>query len=462
MEGSPKSDTSLIIKYSKEKLVRYPPLTLKIMSLKFSKYNYYRSGEQIDIVFNVLSGKYVALTKETENILFRCLDNIDLLKYSHYELFKVLVENGMIVCSEINETELCVKYLKNRYKNNGTLSITINPTMNCNVNCWYCYEKHIADSRMEYDIILGLQNLIKNKVEIENISKIYLSFFGGEPLLQFNDCVLPLVKFAYNYSQKRNLEFSISFTTNGICLDKHTVDTLAGFNIPISIQVPFDGNQHFHNKVKKGVINTYQTTLTNVKYALSKGIDVTVRCNYTNQSIDSFYDLIMDFKNEIQLHSNNLNFMFQKIWQVKESIDTKSCVEYLENVIKNLNGRYYDVSLDITTCYADYYNSFVVHYNGDIYQCTARDFTEETKEGVLDSNGFIIYNDRYYKRMKSLYENKVCKECISWPICGACSQKRLENSKDCCVLHLREDERYIKVKRVVDAILDKVLHQYNI
>lgn len=421
--------------------------------MKLSKYNYYHYSEQVSLIYNVLTKSYIVLTQDAMNLLQSSMDNVCVLKKKHIELYEALLDRGMIVAQDVDETNICIETLRNRYQNKGVLSITVNPTLNCNVKCWYCYETH-TESKMSIETIQSIQELIINKVNTENILEIHLGFFGGEPLLYFEDCVLPLIDFAYNYSNTRNIEFSIGFTTNGILMDKDVVDKLISFRIPIHIQVPFDGNQDYHNKVKKSNINSYQTTLFNVKYAISRGIYTVIRCNYTNQSVDSFSELIRDLSDEIKLYPDKLNFSFQKIWQVKETNDTVLAVERLQHQVQSHSGKYYDAALDTSSCYADYNNSIVVNYNGDIYQCTARDFTDENKEGVLSKTGIITYNERYHHRMKSLYANETCKQCIVWPICTACSQKRLENHNNQCVLNLSEGERVSKIKSIVQTIIE--------
>lgn len=45
-------------------------------------------------------------------------------------------------------------------------------------------------------------------------------------------------------------------------------------------------------------------------------------------------------------------------------------------------------------CYGDHANHFIVNYNGDLYKCSARDFTKENREGVLTSDGDLEWNEK--------------------------------------------------------------------
>lgn len=57
---------------------------------------------------------------------------------------RVLVENGFLVDAELDEVS-ALKYAYNkRYFSNTALGIIMLPTMNCNFNCPYCFEKPSA------------------------------------------------------------------------------------------------------------------------------------------------------------------------------------------------------------------------------------------------------------------------------------------------------------------------------
>ena len=104
--------------------------------MKLSRYNYYHNAEGTYLIYNVLAGTYVVLTIETMNLLNTCIENICSLKDKHIELYNTLISNGMLVDKDLDETYHCVEVLRSRFQNNGVLSLTINPTLNCNVNCW--------------------------------------------------------------------------------------------------------------------------------------------------------------------------------------------------------------------------------------------------------------------------------------------------------------------------------------
>lgn len=94
-------------------------------------------------------------------------------------------------------------------------------------------------------------------------------------------------------------------------------------------------------------------------------------------------------------------------------------------------------------------------YNGDVYKCTAVNFEEEKRDGYLDSNGDIIWeNNSLEKRMAAKFSNKPCLECNLLPIChGGCSSKPLENGCNYCIFGFNEEKK-------MNAVMNKFL--YNI
>ncbi|WP_289861928.1 hypothetical protein [uncultured Duncaniella sp.] len=52
--------------------------------------------------------------------------------------------------TEIGE---CMSEINKHFNSKQHLNITINPTLDCNLRCWYCYEKHLDGSCMDNDTL---------------------------------------------------------------------------------------------------------------------------------------------------------------------------------------------------------------------------------------------------------------------------------------------------------------------
>lgn len=411
------------------------------------------NGNNQHIIYNSLHDKILICSSDTIDLLKKHSD-IASLRDIHPTLFQQLCKDEYFVPDEKNEEE---DYIKSVIKDDDTednYSVTINPTMNCNLRCWYCYENHLHNTNMSPDILERIKKLFSKLLQSGKTISFHLSFFGGEPLLGFKNCVKPIILYTQSLCKEHNIKLSLGFTSNAVLLSKEIVDFLSSTNLNILFQIPFDGGRDMHNSIKKrsNGDGCYDVTLDNLKYALYKGINIIIRCNYTSKSAASFQELINDTQALLLKYRSQITFSFQKVWQDKDDKETETIIDHLEQNINRLGGSYYEPNIDRGRCYADKRHSFVINYNGDIYQCTARDFTKDNKEGYLDKNGVIQYNERYHRRMNSRFSNPECLKCTIFPICKICSTRRIESNNTKCLLSMPETDKSEIIKSRIKAI----------
>lgn len=51
-----------------------------------------------------------------------------------------MIDNKLIVENNIDEYQECLNDITTRLKSDKSVRITVNPTLDCNLKCWYCYE----------------------------------------------------------------------------------------------------------------------------------------------------------------------------------------------------------------------------------------------------------------------------------------------------------------------------------
>lgn len=94
-------------------------------------------------------------------------------------------------------------------------------------------------------------------------------------------------------------------------------------------------------------------------------------------------------------------------------------------------------------CYADRYYQSVINYDGNVFKCTARNFTEENRDGYINEDGIIKWNinKKINRFANATFENEKCLNCKLLPVCmGPCSQKIMEEKdiEKICDLNLME------------------------
>ena len=140
----------------------------------------------------------------------------------------------------------------------------------------------------------------------------------------------------------------------------------------------------------------------------------------------------------------------------------------MQKIRNNFEAAGFDVGSDDVhfhhVCYADSPRHAVINYNGDVFKCTARDFATESREGRLNNEGRIEWNEKFFQRMAIKYSNEACRNCVILPICnGRCTQNKIEAGlKNTCFLSMTEDAKqdYLKarVNEIIKACIKQKIH----
>lgn len=187
----------------------------------------------------------------------------------------------------------------------------------------------------------------------------------------------------------------------------------------MSAQVPFDGNEIYHNEIKspKYGFNSYRKALDNVLYGVSKGYPFVIRCNCTSRNIDSFSELVDEFSNVS--NRDLVVFSVQTVWQEEQTSEIRRKESDLYNYIFSKGFNKHKTFIPLPKCYADNRNSVVVNYDGRIFKCTANEFSPDNSEGLLGEDGQILFNERYAERVHVMYDTPACISCKLFPICNS-------------------------------------------
>ena len=109
-----------------------------------SAYNIFKELNDNVVGINLISQIFFSLEKEKYRLLIDNKDNIENIKNYNEPLFNIMKKLGVIVPvnedKEFYEKALFSRRLK--LFRDPFFRLTINPTLNCNFSCWYCYEQH--------------------------------------------------------------------------------------------------------------------------------------------------------------------------------------------------------------------------------------------------------------------------------------------------------------------------------
>ena len=415
--------------------------------MKSSKFNTFFKYENSQIGFNAFSQEFILL----DSLLYDLYDasqrktSFSELQEVHKEFYEFLMLKGFIIDEEVNEFEI-VKQRSYDIDNDDTqFELIVNPTMNCNFKCWYCYETHIKDSKMNEDTISSIINFSFNVIENQKgLKKFILTFFGGEPLLYFNKVIKPLLISVSKKCENKNIYFSCGMTTNGLLINQQMLDVCKEYGLT-GFQITLDGSKEQHDKVRfiaegKG---SYDKIVSNILLAVKNNFFVNVRINCSMETLAGLNGIVGEFETLTPEERKYIHFDIHKVWQVTEDIEHEmnDYRLYVKEKGFPVQGGYSNSVLE--SCYGDKRYQATINYNGEVFKCTARDFKNDSGEGILNSNGMIVWNEKYEKRLNSKFKNSPCKECRILPICGGgCTQQALEHEGiDYCVYNFDEDAK---------------------
>ena len=191
------------------------------------------------------------------------------------EIKKAFKDNGFLINESVSE----IDYIKQDYLQQRcipkNLNLTILPSLSCNFRCIYCYEKHEPQS-MSLEVEAALLKMISNRLPEK--AQLFVTWFGGEPLLQMG--TIERLSSAFNeICAKKNGKYSAQVITNGFLFNRENAKRLHKNKVK-KVQITLDGPKHIHDSRRPGINGekTFDKIISNLREN-SKIIPVSLRIN---------------------------------------------------------------------------------------------------------------------------------------------------------------------------------------
>ncbi len=404
-----------------------------------SKYNTRIPLHGMVLYYNALTDKFIGIPHTVDKI-FNTESWEEQLKQFFPKHFDNLVLNGFII--DHRRDELAEIRLQNKQEAFESKSqyMMFYPTQDCNLKCWYCYESHIKDTRMNIDIQNRIVKMIEKKIEANAFDSLRIAFFGGEPLIDFHHITLPLSKRIKKLTLDAKKSFQSFFVTNATLITSDIINSMKGIN-PY-FQITLDGSREKHDKVRIGKIDnhpTYDIIINSIKKIVSELYSseysqpiLTLRINYDNNTLKTISELIDDLDG---INKKGIYIHLERVWQTKGNVNENQ-KELLRDAIKQFISAGFYVGHGCfgtkrVSCPAETANYIIVNYDGNLFRCNGRTLTPSTREGYIEPDGTIVWDiPMQSKRLGlSTFENSKCLSCSMLPRCmGPCSQKLMEHN----------------------------------
>ncbi len=396
--------------------------------MKWSRYNIVVKKRDF-LIFNTVTGGLLEFDKTEFYEILKIRKNPNLLNNCKYK--DELIENNVFVK---NDEYIINKKVFSTFKdrlNSETLSLTIVPTMQCNLACSYCFQDentHFKKTRVMSNVTVNnLLNFIKS---YEGIKYIYIIWFGGEPTLAFN-VIETITK---RILKETKVYLFSELITNGYSLSKKMIDLLPQLNI-IKLQITLDGSKDTHNrrrydKNKKGTFSKILQNINKVVKCHPK-ILIAVRVNIDKTNQNEYihvYNLFKNQKSNIVVYPGFI-----------EDYSSTTCNSVIDDCIINKENRYsflieqnkkYGLFKDNLlpeyteqSCIARTNKGWAIDEKGNLYKCLANIGDLAYSIGNINDVP-IIKNEDLLSEFLTGYDylrNQECLTCESFPICdGGC------------------------------------------
>lgn len=256
-------------------------------------------------VYDVNKNQIIEIDIDMYNALKNMLNgdmNVDEDKVLLWQSYGYFSSNHSNI-SKHPDTDYIEYYVKSHLS-----ALTLQVTQQCNFRCEYCIYSGNYMDRKHSSLIMtkemaksGIDYLLSHSMDNNNI---YLGFYGGEPLCEFD-----LIKWSIDYTNKKveNKKVYYNITTNASLLTEDMINYFVSNNVMMLISL--DGPKDIHDAKRKFASDgsgTFDTVIDNIRFIhdkYPKYYEENVGFNVVLHG-DKYND-IKNFFNNNQLFCNN-------------------------------------------------------------------------------------------------------------------------------------------------------------
>lgn len=417
------------------------------------------------ILYNTINDGMVEIPKlELENIN-RFLSNVEKLNEVYKKDWNALVAGDFIIDSDVDEKKDYLERLKADYLQMDQMPLMIITTTSCNFNCPYCYEDGIERSHS-----FSLEKCEKLLEYLENyllanskIKRVLISFYGGEPTLNFKAIkyLLPKLKQMF-YNNK--IEYDTSIVTNGYLLDDSTAAFLSKYNW-VNAQITLDGTKKVHNSRRhlKDGSGTFNQIIENINNIIKKEYlsEVNIRLNIDENNCDNMLQLLEYLKTKLDISKIHLS-----LGLITKTVNDDTNINYINNCLisekhysqfadifvhaKQMGFQLFDYYFTDGLCMAKNPYTLAINADGNIYKCVSLIGRNRFSSASIFSED---YSGSSYMDYGS-YEYCFNRQCPLIPACNCgCPFQALINNGSMQTIFCE----YEKVK-MINELIQKKLH----
>jgi len=336
---------------------------------------------------------------------------------------------GFLVADGNKEQKEMISLFDKTNRKRDRFSTIIVMNLDCNLACKYCFEGGIKG---RHYMSSETADLLIDYIEKYNLSDgkdFYIDFYGGEPLLSFEQ-IKYLSKKLKSSAEKKGRNCSFSLVTNGTLLTGKRAKELASLGLK-EAKITIDGSRENHNLFRpfQSGSGSFDTIIQNIKEACDF-ITIQIGGNYTRESYRCFPQLL-DYLLETGITPDKISVVkFDPVaktdWEFGLPDFTKGCESINEPWLfetslflreEILKRGFTTSKIRQSSCMIEFAADMVINWDGSVYKCP----------GFIGNKDFKVGDVRIgikdYRKSHNLdfWKKQECLDCAYLPLCfGGC------------------------------------------
>ncbi len=413
-----------------------------------SKYN---------LVFPIKDNRYIIYNTLKNSIVVADEEAITLIKENRInelpqEFLEMALNAGVLIPADLDELQFIRTQRKTSLYLSGShphIGLTLLMTYSCNLRCPYCYEgerKNLGGILTPEKIETILKFVLSHKTEKTPEFSVHVSFYGGEPLLNWHGCKYTLQRLDALNNEGNITKYFASFTTNGTLINREVIEYINNYNIT-SMQITLDGPKDIHDKKRISASGggTFDKIIENMlllkENVKKKTFYLNLRINIDKTNYQRIPELL-DYLKDIGLSGINISFGIVR-GNIPFSCNFHNTLfvgSDLSKVLPMLWEAATERGFKVQTrpnirhiyCMYEKLHSYLIDPNLNVYPCWEMAGIEKYRIGKILDNGKFKANPFYYTakgRDPTVF--KECRDCVFLPICmGGCAMESIRRNGD--------------------------------
>ena len=369
-------------------------------------------------VYNTLHDSGIVVDKDTYSSI------VDLNGHFQNGFQSILLDQKIIIPRDFDERQYFRHFINKLKYSPRHATFVLCLTSDCNLACPYCFEgKKKNSTYMSPELARqAIQFIIRQCQENSSLEYLFITFFGGEPLL--NRKVMQLV--CEEIADLPNIRDKVKYvlTTNLTLLTEGDIEFIKQ-NDFASVQVALDGFKDRHDSMRmfKSGNGSFDIVVKNIRRLVHADVKVTVFLNFSLDSGPSYDDLLADISSVLPYHEIDfvLNPITSSVCNTNCSVafedHDKEADEYLAIYDKFRN---HGINIDSfgqrgMVCMLTTDISCIIDPEGKMYKCCLFLGTEYSAGDIFSKS----YSSMTYELLaETHWEECLSEGCAYLPICG--------------------------------------------